>query len=316
MKTAPKRELPQILSERQREEYDRFGPWAYPVRSRDEMPPRFDPWYEELKDSTLIIKLPREIERREAKPGSDLYVKLLAVGKEGIIHLSLTRDGISRQDFSFDRIAALRLAQELLHGELRIDLASGKNVVILFNTVSADLIEGFIDAVRAGRALGLSQKGPRLSPARRAPEPEDENILFKNLLVALRERIDGLTLMAYQPPRALAGSKGGQSGLGGVLARLLRWKLDGCLVAGTASELVLLVRGTGMPRLGKSKGYRYEEIYLSAHAIGGVSVEPRTLANGLPFFALRIKVEGCDYELLFEDDPSFLVEELSARAST
>jgi hypothetical protein len=309
MKTKPKNEPPAVVTERLRVEYDRFGPWTYPVRSPDEMPPRFDPWYGELKDSILILKLPRNVERRDAKPGDDLYGRLLAVADKGIVYLRLSQGEISRQDIAYGDIAAVRLIQELLFGQLCIDLADGSIVSATFNTVSADVFDSFIDAVRANCAVGDGSIRFK-PPVEHGPEPSEEDMLFQNLLNALRQRVAGLSVLGYQPPCLLASTENARRGLVGFVARLLRWRLDGCLLTASSLELIMFVRGAGVPRIGKSKGFRYEAIYLPARSFKNAAVEARFLANGAPIHALRISSVGHSYELLFEKDPSYVLSSI------
>lgn len=320
MKSMPNRDkdVIAVVAERQKIEYDRFGPWTYPVVAPEDMPPCFDNWYEELKSSYLILKLPKAVERRMAKPGSDLYEGLLAVGSGGVVYLSLSRGEVLRRDVAFRDVAAVRLAQELLSGMLRLDLAGGRSLSIPFNTVSADVLGGFAEKVRTacgGTACGgiacgdtarAQPAGSRLFGRLGSPlEPAEDDTLFQIQLRALRRQEPGFCVLAYQAPAVLEPQKeGGRRGLLGVAARLLRWRLDGCLLAAAPSELVLLVRGTGKARSARYRGYRYEATYLSAAAFRGAVIEPRTLPNGAPIFALRISATGHDYELLFEADPS------------
>jgi hypothetical protein len=305
---SPTQGKPAVATERQREEYDRFGPWTFPVRAPEEMPPRFDAYYEELRDSTLMLKLPLGVERRNANPGEDLYEAILAVGRKGLTYLRLSRGEVFRRDSSFGEIAAVRLAQELLRGELRIDLAGGGEIRVVFNTVSADAFDDFVRHLRGFCAAGSADEAApawagRLSAVPPKGEPTEEDMLFKNLLCALRDREKDLSLLAYQPSRILGPAKeGGRRGLVGLAARLLRWRLDGCLLAATAKELIILVRGSGLPRIGSFKGYRYEFIYLSAAAFRGAALEGRSVANGALLSALRISTAGCDFELFFEKD--------------
>jgi hypothetical protein len=303
-----KHEHPAVVTERQRIEYDRFGPWAYSVRASDEMPPRFDLWYEELKDSTIILKLPRAVERRDTKPGNDLYEGLLAVTHNGIVYLNLSQGEISRQDIAFNDIAAIRLVQDLLYGQLCIDLVDGSVISVIFNTVSADIFDTFIDSVRMSCTVGVGN--PRFAPVEHGPEPSDEDMLFLNLLNALRKRVASLSLLAYQAPCLLESKKNARRSLVGFVARLLRWRLDGCLLTASPSELIILIRGSGIPRISKSKGFRHEAIYLPARPFQGVTVEHRFLANGAPIHALHISSIGHNYELLFESDPSYVLSSL------
>jgi hypothetical protein len=301
-------EHPAIVTERQKEEYDRFGPWAYSVKTSDEMPPRFDPWYEELKDSPLIIKMPCAVERRYAKPGSDLYERILAIARDGIVYLTLSQGEVSRQDIAIGDIAALRLVQDLLYGQLCIDLADGSSLSVLFNTVSADVFTSFVDALRMRLALGL--ESPRFAPVEQGPEPSEEDMLFGNLLKTMRERVAALALLAYQGPCILEPTEAKRHGIAGFVTRLLHWRLDGCILAASPSEIIMFVRGTGIPRIGKLKGFRYETIYLPARPYQGVAVEARILPNGATIHALRISSSGHDYELFFERDPSCALSSL------
>jgi len=249
------------------------------------------------------------VERRDAKPGSDLYEKLLAVGRDGIVYLSLEKGEIARRDIAIADIAAVRLAQELLYGLFCVDLTDGGSVSMAFNTVSADLVQEFIDAARALCVAGTENR--RFAPTDCGYEPGDENILFQNLLASLRAHNVGLKLLAYQPPFLMESEKLGRRSLSELMAGLLRRRLDGCLLAATPSELIFLVRGLGIPRIGKSKGYRYEAFYLPVASFRSAAVEPRVLANGASFYALRLFAAGRDYELLFEKDPSNILSCLS-----
>jgi hypothetical protein len=305
MKPMPKHERgsADVITERQRVEYDRFGPWAYLVSEPQEMPPRFDLWYEELRSSTLVIKLPVAVERKAAKPGSDLYEGILAVGSSGIVSLSFSRGEVLRRDVAFGEIAAISLAQELLYGEMRIDLADGGALSVVFNTVSADLLGDFIDEVRRECAAAGAK---RLFPGvRHSAEPPEEDTLFQIRIRALRRRDPGFAVLAYQAPCVLVPAKdGGRRSLLGLAAGLLRWRLDGCLLAVVPSELAVLVRGSWTPRTGKARGYRYESVYIPASAFRGAVAEARSHANGASLHVLRLSTAGRGYELLFEAEPS------------
>jgi hypothetical protein len=296
-------EAPALVTERERVEYDRFGPWTYSVTSPAEMPPRFDPWYEELRDSALILKLPLPMERRSMKPGDDLYESLISVGVGSVVYLHLTKGEVRRRELVFGEIAALRLSQELLYGQLSLDLVDGSSVTIVFNTVSAELFDDFAAAVRGG--CGAAVRDSRFGAAASPPSPSKDDHLFQNLLRSLQTRDPKLSILAYQEPCLLRPEEDRRrESLVEFAARFLRWRLDGCLLASTGSELVALVRGSGKPRISRSRGYRYEKIYIQAEPYHAASVEERRLANGAAFFALRLSSAGQDYELLFDRDPS------------
>jgi hypothetical protein len=49
-------------------EYDAFGPWVDPVRTAEEVPPLYRDHPVDLAGSRLVLKVPRDIARRDATP--------------------------------------------------------------------------------------------------------------------------------------------------------------------------------------------------------------------------------------------------------
>jgi hypothetical protein len=289
-----------MATRRQAAEYDGFGPWIYPVNGPEEMPPIFDPWYPELGGAALVLKLPKAIERRNAAPGDGLYEAVLAVGPFGVVHLRSTPGGIQRQSVAFEDIVAIRLELILLLGRLHFDLEDGEFEVV-FNAVSAPLIEDFVSLVR----VSCASRGGRPCPAGEGVSPPSErDSLFHNLLRELRRQNAGLAFLAYQAPVPLGPrEEGGRRGLAGILARLLPWRLDGCLLADSPSGPIAL-SVSDSPRTRRVKGYRYQKLYIEAGSFSGAAVEERVLGNGAIIHALILRAKGRVYELLFERDPT------------
>ena len=100
--------------------------------------------------------------------------------------------------------------------------------------------------------------------------------------------------------------------MAGIAARFLHWRLDGCLLAATPSELILIIRGSGIARIARSKGYRYEAIYIPETSFQGAFIAARSLASGASVHSLRLSAMGHRYELAFSREPS---EALSALGS-
>jgi hypothetical protein len=249
------------------------------------------------------------VERRNALSGSDLYEDILAVGNGGIVYLRLKGNDVCRSDIAFGKIAAVSRVLELLSGKLRFDLVDGSAISLSFNAVSAHVIDDFVALVR--RLYAAQGKGRIFTAVERGPEPTEEDTLFLNLLHDLRSGQEGLALLAYQAPCVLASRKeGGRRGLAGFAARLLRWRLDSSLLAAGHSELIVLFSGSGAPRIRRSKGYRYEAIYILGAAFLAAAVAPRVLANGAILYVLRVSSTGHDYDLMFERDPSAALSSL------
>jgi hypothetical protein len=297
------------ITERQKIEYDAFGPWVYEVKTAMEMPGRFDPWYAEFSASRLILKIPRPVDRRDAIPGSDLYLTVLAIGGDSLTQLSLEGTEVKRLDIPFSRIVAVRRILELLSGRLCLDLSDSGSVELPFNAVSTPLMDRF--AAELLKSCGTERPGWRVTQADLVGGPGGTDPFFLNLLCNLRRAFPGLALLAYQQPCSLRAKANAKPSLARLMAGLRHWRLDSCILAQTACGLIA-IRESSEARSRKAKGYRYETIYLPAASFRGASLEPRPVANGAQPQALRLYVAGHGYDLLFEREPPACLGALAA----
>jgi hypothetical protein len=111
--------------------------WALAVTSLEEMPPRLDPWYAELAASTLILKIPREVDRLDAKAGDNLYRNLLRVGGEP-----------RRREARFGQIAAAASRELVLvvRGSAKPRVAGGlgfryESIFLPFSSLQGSVLE-------------------------------------------------------------------------------------------------------------------------------------------------------------------------------
>lgn len=121
-------------------EYDRFGPWIDQVREPVDMPRRFRPWWPELSGARYLIKVPREYDRSQVRPGMDLYRAVIAVFPTGITVLRADGPAVSRVDVPLGQVVATVRHANLLLGRWTLLLADGRSVEVEFNTVSERLI--------------------------------------------------------------------------------------------------------------------------------------------------------------------------------
>jgi hypothetical protein len=142
-------------------EYDCFGPWALQIKSADEMPSQFRGDWETYKDASLILKFPREVDRRDARPGQELYRAILAVYDDRLgYRFSLDERSTSRQ-VEFTRITALRNHRDLLKGSLTLFQDDGQELAIDYNAVSWDLLEAVSERLRPAPVVrSASLEGP------------------------------------------------------------------------------------------------------------------------------------------------------------
>ncbi|WP_448629439.1 hypothetical protein [Cellulomonas soli] len=74
-------------------EYDRFGPWIDQVRTPQDVPRLYRDHAIDLDSARLVLKVPRNITRRDATPDMDLYDHLLVLDATRLTVLSRRTTG-------------------------------------------------------------------------------------------------------------------------------------------------------------------------------------------------------------------------------
>jgi hypothetical protein len=131
-------------------EIDAFGPWILRVRTPEDVPALFRPVLD-LAGARTAVKIPRPIERRDARPGMDLYDRLLVVRDDGVEVLSRVPEapgGRERRWLPADDVLAIEDSTELLDGMLRLHAAGTEPVEIPYNGASADVVLTLLDEIR------------------------------------------------------------------------------------------------------------------------------------------------------------------------
>ena len=176
-------------------EYDRFGPWIDEVKGPDDVPRLYRDYAIDFNAERLVVKVPRNITRRNATPDMDLYDHLIMVGQERLTVLSrhmgepsrTTDDAASTDSGRGYDVVSTRCADivaignmlNLLDGRLTVSTAEGTPVTVRYNGSAAEMVDRLVDALRqaacvkpaspVGLAL-LAAGGPLARPAMvRAP---------------------------------------------------------------------------------------------------------------------------------------------------
>jgi hypothetical protein len=251
-------------------EYDRFGPWIDEVRTPGDVPRLFRDHPVDLEGTRLVLKVPRNIARRDATPDMDLYDHLLALDDEGLTVLSrrgATTSGRARtpdaggydvRAVPYAEVVAVRDMVNLLDGRLSVHTHAGTVVSVRYNGSGRANISRLVTAMRegattrapsaVGRAL-LAAAGehaatpPRLEPGR------DDVALPNYLREILRQGLD-MTPWTCHGRMPVSPRQGGALGaVQRALHSLSPMTLHGAIVAGdeVAAEVVgrhhWLVRG-------------------------------------------------------------------------
>ena len=182
------------------EEYEAFGPWILRVASPADVPRVFAEFPFDFA-SCVVLKVPRDISRRDARAGMHLYDRMIAVGNGALTVLVRTGDFFETTSLVVDEIAVIELGTELVEGWFAATDTSGVRIEIPFNGSSRPMISAVIDRL-----------GPAYAPVAEPARPEagtldglDVALVGEYHAIAGRR---GLQLLASQPatPPTLSGA--------------------------------------------------------------------------------------------------------------
>lgn len=145
-------------------EYDRFGPWIDEVHKPDDVPRLYRSHPIDFGAERLVLKVPRNISRRNASPDMDLYDHLMVVGDDALTVLSRRINperttlgapaGADRQApydqavIPFTDIVAVRNALNLLAGSLEVCTIAGTAVHVKYNGSGGHVIGSMVAMLR------------------------------------------------------------------------------------------------------------------------------------------------------------------------
>ena len=178
----------------QREEYDRFGPWAIEISDEDPPPPLFVPYLTRAEPTLLSIKIPRGIERRDARPGMDLYDYLVCLYEDALLVLRRVGREVRSETCRYQDVQRLGVARDLLRGNIHLGLP-GRPCDLPYNTVSDDLMFRLVALVRQHYS-----RQDREAPRGRELEVRagELSFYFERLLATQRQQGTGMRLLAAQ----------------------------------------------------------------------------------------------------------------------
>jgi hypothetical protein len=215
-------------------EYDSFGPWVLPVSSPDQVPPVFRAHPVDFARAHLVLKVPRDVLRRDVTPRSQLYDALLVLDEDGLEVLTRVGHRFAVQRIRRSDVAAVDTGTELLDGWLVVLGRDGSRVDVRFNGASLPRMTDLAD-----RLLGWSD-----APPSRGAEPLAQDAIGRqdagliNAHNALPVQEHPRRVVAVYPQRTPDGQRRSW------LQRLLRGPalLSGAVVSSDARHTIVVAR--------------------------------------------------------------------------
>lgn len=233
----------------ERTDFDTFGPWIDVVRSDDDMPRLYRPHPVDFAQVRLVLKIPRNIDRRDASPTMDLYDHVLVVDDTAVTCLSRSQTGFTASTIKHREIAVLDDSVELLDGTFELHGTNGVSVRVPYNGSSRDRVRELSNAI-----LELARGGsPRstITTRRERIRPDDltpsDKGLISDFLTSTGPDSAARLVAAHAGRRVLGRSRG----VTRVVDRLIPTRLHGTIMAATATELIVHSRREGITRTTK-----------------------------------------------------------------
>ena len=273
-------------------EYDLFGPWIDEVCAPEDVPRVFRQHPVDFGGSRLVLKVPRDIARRDATPDMDLYENLVVLDREVLTILSLQASqaagrtgrgqaGYATQVVPVADVVAIRVTVSLLAGDLTIYTRGSAPVHLRFNGAARDSIDRLVRELVADVATAppspagasLLSIAPVSHPGPTTPELFHDVALVSDYLAALRRR-PALAALAWHGRRAVKPAGQGVTGLGRrALHALAPVALQGAILARTPETLEVFTRRAWFARRSEPQ-YSSSHIIVPLAALDGLDVAP------------------------------------------
>jgi hypothetical protein len=259
-----------LVNEVKTAEYDAFGPWVLPVARDEDVPRAFREYPFDFVGSSTVLKIPRDIARREANPTMHLYDKMLVVDDDQLAVLERVGDRFSSTVLPLDSIAAVEVGNELLEGWLTVYGTDGTRVTVPFNGSSRPAITTLADRLLASPSAlpVIIRRSDELAIDALGPA---DTALVTDYRDATQRR--ALRLHAADPG-SVPPSRGS------ALARLgrPRRRLSGIVLSGTDHELVVVSRRLGL-RASVKPDLSSRELVIRREQITGLTTSANPLVG-------------------------------------
>jgi len=258
-------------------EFDAFGPWIDRVTVAEQVPRLYAGYPLDFESAKLVLKVPRNISRRDATADMDLYDHLLIAGEKSLTILSREGNRFTESVIDYADVVAISQSLNVLDGSLTLYTANDRVHEITFNGAGAKAIASLVEVIRP-KPLSVA----KASPYGAATDVSAVDRMLVGQLRELERREPLLRIRAVHGHGTVAHRTG--------LARLLRRThiLGAMIVATTPTELHIISRRDWVNVLKKPDlSHRHTVITLSS--IRSVKSEPHPTYEGLVELTARLQ---------------------------
>lgn len=188
-------------------EYDAFGPWIDEVRSPQDVPRLFRAHPLDLDAAHLVLKVPRNISRRDATADMDLYDHLVVLADDELTVLSRLEalndageppasvhdEAVGYRTWASrpTDVVAMRDVTSMLDARLDLLTQDGRALTLRYNGSAAEGVQRLVDAIRAAHDAGTAHDGRSVQHASTAPDAGTVPVALTTSAAVARPTGDG-----------------------------------------------------------------------------------------------------------------------------
>jgi hypothetical protein len=278
-------------------EYDAFGPWIEPILTAEDMPRAFRSHYAEHAGARFLLKVPRDEDRADLRPGMDLFAAVVAVHNEALCVLRLESGAVRQQVATWRQIVATAYRAELLEARWSLLLDNGADIHLDHNSSSSSDLRPSMEYVDAC----ISASAPPGWRTQLAAVGVTDGFFASSLNRLSRQLPRPVVPIHTERGNRLCLDERGRPRLG-----------NGVLVLDAPAELVIISHGEPMrSRFFPSQGSLVTRVPYERLASFAVSPPPRR--RGPSFHILTLRAGNQVITQWFLDRPDAVVAALRAR---
>jgi hypothetical protein len=273
-------------------EYDLFGPWVDEVRSEDEVPRLFRAHPLDLASARLALKVPRNISRRDAHAGMDLYDHLVVLEAERLTVLSRSERAGDHdvRHVAYADVVAIEDVVTLLDARVRVHTRDGAVLELTYNGADranpGRLVEELRVLATHRDGIGAPAVGAPVVLEQTALGLDDIGIVNAHRAVAASR--PALQVVAWHARQGVRPNGRGLAGAARALAHTVRPMTLHAAVVAADDETVEVFGRVALAR-GRSPVHTLSRTIVARNALDAVAAEPHP---GYPAVVLVSLVAG------------------------
>ena len=176
------------------QEFSTFGPWVYEIKESYPLPRLFAPFFDKDDQAIMKIKLPRDSDRRNTKPGMNLYDYVIALYRDQLRILERSEnDSVTDHLIDAADFMGIRIYKNMLRAACTIYTVNG-SFSFSFNSASMDLIWKTANLILAS----MERNRPVDVSSLPVTEAQPKTMLLQNMLHDIRKEREDIAVGAVQ----------------------------------------------------------------------------------------------------------------------